>query len=107
MRYPFYQLARENRMAYSQIFVYCSLDIALKRNATRSSDARVPAAVIERMSKRLEQPQPNTFSWEKHTIVVNTSGPSNDEHVGPQLVTEILQQWELPSPPPLTEVWRI
>ena len=104
MRYPFFQLAREHRAAYSQLLVLCNLDVALERNAKRCGDARVPEAIIERMSKRLEQPQPSTFCWEKHTITIDTNGPLNHEAVGPQLVDEILRHWEFPSPPPLTEV---
>jgi hypothetical protein len=45
---------------------------ALRRNAARPAACRVPADVISRMARLLEEPAPDRHSWEQGTVVLDT-----------------------------------
>lgn len=56
---------------FAQVYVYCSLDVALMRDAERTSP--VGDETIVKMSSRIEEPDPGKFSWEKFSATIDTS----------------------------------
>lgn len=96
MRYECAQLARQHKAAFVQLHLPCSLvspswrsryfrkshfgiylqqvsdlqALALERNAQRTGAGHVPQEVIQRMSERLEAPDPGRFSWEQATVTI-------------------------------------
>ncbi len=73
MRHDCLQLARKHQAAYIQLYIRCPVEIALQRNASRSQDQRVPEAVMRRMARVFEVPDPRKHAWEAHTIVMESS----------------------------------
>ncbi len=55
----------------------CPLELALPRNAQRP--ASVNEATIIKMFNRIEKPDPEKFSWEKFSVIVNTSSSQSDD----------------------------
>lgn len=64
MRRSYYNLAKQYGIGYCQVYVVCSVDIAIERNNTRS-DNKVPQEVIQEMATKLEPPGDN--NWEKYS----------------------------------------
>lgn len=73
MRHECLQLARKNQAAYIQLYVACPVEVAFRRNASRSKDRRVPEAVMRRMARVFEVPDPPKHAWEANTIVLDGS----------------------------------
>lgn len=63
MRRSYYNLAKQFGIGYCQIYVVCSVDIAMERNNSRSD--KVPQEVIQVMATKLEPPGDN--NWEKYS----------------------------------------
>lgn len=66
MRYKFCQLARKHQVGIITLKVECSISKAMARNDNRENADRVNPEVIERMVRRFEDAEPD--SWEKHFI---------------------------------------
>ncbi len=73
MRHECLQLARKHQAAYMQLYIRCPVEIALQRNASRSQGQRVPEAVMLRMARVFEVPDPEKHAWEANTIVLDSS----------------------------------
>jgi L-seryl-tRNA(Sec) kinase len=73
MRYEYYQLARGHKCSYCQVLVEASMENVTRRNASRLDP--VPGDVIQRMSDKLERPEPEKYSWEKYSLVLSTDSP--------------------------------
>ncbi|KAK9817333.1 hypothetical protein WJX74_010665 [Apatococcus lobatus] len=56
MRREFFQVARDARSAFVQLYISLPVELALKRNGQRTLQTRVPDAVIHRMAATLELP---------------------------------------------------
>lgn len=72
MRYECLQLARQHSAAFLQLYLQCSVSTAIARNASRSSHAWVPDAVIAKMANVLEEPDGCKHAWEKNVLTINT-----------------------------------
>lgn len=77
MRWQCYFLAHTARAAALLVYVRCSEQTALQRNAARPAAQRVPAAVITRMAEKLEEPAGGTDSIDKSTAGRASSGSSS------------------------------
>ncbi|XP_069548013.1 L-seryl-tRNA(Sec) kinase [Brachyistius frenatus] len=71
MRYEVCQLARKYSLGFCQVSLQCDLESCISRNQTRSQP--IPTEVILEMVKRLESPNPQKNSWEKHSISLNST----------------------------------
>lgn len=71
MRYEVCQLARKYSLGFCQVYLQCDVESCISRNQSRSEP--VPTEVILEMVKRLESPNPQKNSWEKHSISLNTT----------------------------------
>mmetsp|Transcript_13519 Transcript_13519/g.47022 ORF Transcript_13519/g.47022 Transcript_13519/m.47022 type:complete len:199 (-) Transcript_13519:21-617(-) len=75
MRYYFCKIARKHHASTCTLWVSCDVDLALRRNAAREVQDRVPPAVVERMFDKFEEPgytPSSKSSWEKHAAKVCT-----------------------------------
>ncbi|XP_039948342.1 L-seryl-tRNA(Sec) kinase [Bactrocera neohumeralis] len=68
MRYKLYQLCRQNKCAYAQIYLECDLKLALSRNSARPDNERVSEEILQRMEIRLERPNSAKHHWEENTL---------------------------------------
>nr|XP_036233150.1 L-seryl-tRNA(Sec) kinase [Bactrocera oleae]XP_036233151.1 L-seryl-tRNA(Sec) kinase [Bactrocera oleae] len=68
MRYKLYQLCRQNKCAYAQIYLECDLKLALGRNSARPDNERVSEEILQRMGRRLEIPNSAKHRWEENTL---------------------------------------
>ncbi|CAD6991687.1 unnamed protein product [Ceratitis capitata] len=73
MRYKLYQLCKQNKCAYGQIYFNCDLQLALIRNNTRGSQNRVSDEILKRMENRLEKPTDSQQHWEANTFILDAS----------------------------------
>ena len=69
MRYEYYQLARLYNISFCQLYLECSINVALIRNSTRTPNAVVPEEVILKMADKLEAPNDRN-SWEQLSLTV-------------------------------------
>lgn len=70
MRYKLYQLCRQNKCAYAQIYLECDLKLTLSRNSARPDNERVSAEILQRMEIRLEKPDSANHRWEENTFIL-------------------------------------
>ncbi|XP_054081908.1 L-seryl-tRNA(Sec) kinase [Zeugodacus cucurbitae] len=70
MRYKLYQLCRQNKSAYAQIYLECDVNLALNRNSARPDNERVSEKILQRMGIRLEKPDSAKQYWEENTFVL-------------------------------------
>lgn len=70
MRYEFYQLARKHTIGFCQLFIECTIDVAIQQNLQRETP--VPTGVIETMAAKLQPPLPREHSWESTTCVLKS-----------------------------------
>jgi len=68
MRYPYFQMARDQEIGFCQLHLTTEVQTALRLNKERIH--RVPDEVITRMSSTLEAPDPFKNSWEKFSFVI-------------------------------------
>ncbi len=73
MRHDCLQLARRHQAVYIQLYIRCPVETATQRNASRSQNQRVPEAVMHRMARMFEVPDPQKHAWESNTIVLDSS----------------------------------
>ncbi|KAM6897884.1 L-seryl-tRNA(Sec) kinase [Xenentodon cancila] len=71
MRYEVFQLGRKYSLGFCQVYLECDLESCIKRNQSRSQP--IPREVILEMVKRLESPNPQKNSWEKRSLLLNTT----------------------------------
>lgn len=100
MRRAVWRIARAGGAAYVQIFCSCLLDVALRRNARRAAAQRVSGAVVVRMERQMDVPQPNRSKWDASTIALDTSQDdcSNLPAYGARVLQQILAAWGAPVP---------
>ncbi|XP_028391014.1 LOW QUALITY PROTEIN: L-seryl-tRNA(Sec) kinase-like [Dendronephthya gigantea] len=77
MRYEYYQLARKASLSFAQVYLHCPVEMAIARNAQRS--ASVEENTITKMYHRMENPDPEKFSWETFSITVDHSMNSDEK----------------------------
>lgn len=70
MRYPFYQLATEEKSGFCQIYCGVSTEISIIRDRNRTR--KVGEEIIQRMALRLEKPIISN-SWERRSYFIDTS----------------------------------
>ena len=95
MRYEFYSLCRQREAAFAQLHVVASEDVARKRNESRENP--IPEHVCARLTSLCEYPDPKSNSWEKNTVVADSSESSKD------VFRKLLEAWRNPPPPLPTE----
>jgi len=101
MRYEYYQLAKELDLGFCQIYLQVSdIAIALRSNAGRPADSRVPDDVIRQMSSKLEAPQPLAHPWESFSFVVDVGAWRSDQT---SLLPTLRSVVEAAAASPLTE----
>lgn len=71
MRYHLFRAARDAACAFATVFVDVSVEDAVKRNALRISNERVPEATIRRMATQLEPPDGSKHTWEEHSVTID------------------------------------
>lgn len=103
MRYELFQLARDRGLAFMQLYMSCSLQVAKERNAQRTGSAHVPIASLERMHAVLEPPAPYRFTWEVNSLVFDSGSLSIDDTVLKGLCDKLWTLWGAPPPPLPTE----
>lgn len=83
MRYKLLKLARKYQLNYGQIYVECSLEVAIQRNSERTQANQVPEHIIRNMYKRLECPALDvTNYWKNNTFVINNSSTPQQFTIG-------------------------
>ena len=95
MRYEFYSLCRQREAAFAQLHVVASEDVARKRNESRENP--IPEHVCARLTSLCEYPDPKSNSWEKNTVVADSSESSKE------VFRKLLEAWRNPPPPLPTE----
>jgi O-phosphoseryl-tRNA(Sec) kinase len=70
MRYEYYQLARLYSLGFCQLFVQCSVSVALNNNSSRDRGMAVPDEIITRMAHKLEPPDGQNNPWETFSLTV-------------------------------------
>jgi len=72
MRYEYYQLARDHKLGFAQLYFDSDQDLAKKLNSKRPISQQIPEDVIVNMAAKLEPPKPFTNKWEafSFTLVV-------------------------------------
>ncbi|KAL4457604.1 hypothetical protein ABPG75_012469 [Micractinium tetrahymenae] len=78
MRWQCYSLARAARAAAVLLYVRCSEQLALQRNAARPPAQRVPADVIARMAQKLEEPAGGSSSSSSNGGACTAGSSSSD-----------------------------
>ncbi|ESO93047.1 hypothetical protein LOTGIDRAFT_232809 [Lottia gigantea] len=71
MRYDYYQLARNSSVGFCEVYVACSVSLALQRNSQRASGFVEPE-IITNMANRFEIPDQSHHSWEKYSLICTT-----------------------------------
>lgn len=70
MRYEYFQLARKHSVGFCQLFIECTLDVAIQQNLQR--EMPVPTEVIETMAAKLQPPLPGEHNWEFSTCILKS-----------------------------------
>ncbi|XP_022086646.1 L-seryl-tRNA(Sec) kinase-like isoform X2 [Acanthaster planci] len=76
MRYEYYQLARKYNTSFCQVYLQCNTEVALARNSQRRNV--VPEETVRKMANRMEVPDRQVASWEKHTLCIEAKGLENE-----------------------------
>ncbi|XP_033109833.1 L-seryl-tRNA(Sec) kinase-like [Anneissia japonica] len=71
MRYQYFQICRKYNIAFCQIHMHCSVDVALERNSSRNN--RVPDDTIINMATRFEAPDVSKGSWEEMSLQIDAA----------------------------------
>ncbi|MEW5300946.1 MAG: hypothetical protein WDW36_003835 [Sanguina aurantia] len=93
MRYECYQLAAAEGAAYMQLYLPCSAQDAVARNAGRPQHATpVSEASILKMAAAIQPPHPTRFRWERPTLCLpahtaHNAGPPIDRSPAPSVDT--------------------
>ncbi|KAL0025370.1 hypothetical protein WJX79_001756 [Trebouxia sp. C0005] len=98
MRHDCLQLARKYQAAYIQLYIRCPAEVALQRNASRSQHQGVPEAVMRRMERLFEVPDPQKHAWEANTIVLDGSRLEMN-FASDEIWQQILGMWKDPVQP--------
>ncbi|KAA6418212.1 MAG: L-seryl-tRNA(Sec) kinase [Trebouxia sp. A1-2] len=93
-----YSLARKYQAAYIQLYIRCPAEVALQRNASRSQHQGVPEAVMRRMERLFEVPDPQKHAWEANTIVLDGSRLEMN-FASDEIWQQILGMWKDPVQP--------
>ena len=56
----------KDNIGFSEIYINCTMDTALKWNAERSLP--IPSKTVVTMATTLEQPDPLKYHWERHSL---------------------------------------
>ena len=59
---------KKDSAGFAEVFMECPLEIALKRNSSRSHP--VSSFTLETMFNKMEPPEPEKFPWEQYHLVV-------------------------------------
>lgn len=82
MRYSLYQLAKKHRVGFCQFHLAGPIELHRRANASRPETSRVPDVVIEKMSSRLEPPDPALHRWERRSLTVEFLGSDRFDFEG-------------------------
>lgn len=77
MRYTLYQIARNHGIGFCQVFLNCSLELALLKNEERDPNSIVPRQIIEAMYTKLEKPNKKN-NWEKYALCIDAFSNVNE-----------------------------
>jgi predicted kinase len=69
MRHTYFQLARERRCGFVQVWCDVSVDAAQRCNAARAEADRVGSEVITRMDRVTELPFTSVFAWDRESAL--------------------------------------
>ncbi|XP_040847914.1 L-seryl-tRNA(Sec) kinase isoform X2 [Ochotona curzoniae] len=92
MRYEVYQLARKYSLGFCQLFLDCPLETCLQRNGLRP--LALPTETIRLMASRIERPNPEKNSWERHSLTIQ--GPACSPEASPEVTDLLLTAMEHP-----------
>ncbi|KAL0046894.1 hypothetical protein WJX82_001058 [Trebouxia sp. C0006] len=84
-----------HQAVYIQLYIRCPVETATQRNASRSQNQRVPEAVMHRMARMFEVPDPQKHAWESNTIVLDSSRLEKS-FVSNTIWQQILGMWKDP-----------
>ena len=56
----------KDNIGFSEIYIDCTIETALKWNAERSLP--IPSKTVVTMATKLEQPDPLKYHWERHSL---------------------------------------
>lgn len=80
MRYSYFQLARRHNIGFCQLYLECTIALAMAFNSKRAQEEKVPEKVIRKMADRMEPPE--NKPWERYSVTIMAHEPfSNDETV--------------------------
>ncbi|XP_075533052.1 phosphoseryl tRNA kinase [Dermacentor variabilis] len=88
MRAAWFRLARKYSLGFCQVFLLCSTEEAIRRNATRVLP--VPELTIKTMEQKFELPRDEP--WEQHSVAVD-GGPGSMEKVMAILEAASKEPW--------------
>ncbi|XP_033632505.1 L-seryl-tRNA(Sec) kinase-like [Asterias rubens] len=77
MRYEYYQLARKHSAGFCQIYLQCSSDEAIARNAKRQQ--AVSMETIIKMAGKMEAPNQQAASWERNVVQILVENVDSDD----------------------------
>lgn len=69
MRYSLFQIAKKYNIGFCQVFLKCSVELALLKNTQRVAHSVVPSSIIIKMNDKLEPPDINN-KWEKYSLEI-------------------------------------
>ncbi|KAG8199546.1 hypothetical protein JTE90_009387 [Oedothorax gibbosus] len=71
MRYDWFQIARRANIGFCEVFLQCSLTIAIERNSLRGYS--IPEQKIKLMMSCMEFPNPEKYKWEKYSVIFDST----------------------------------
>ncbi|KAM3912600.1 L-seryl-tRNA(Sec) kinase [Leptodactylus fuscus] len=94
MRYEVFQLARKYSLGFCQLYLHCPIDSCLQRNNKRQN--RVTNRTMILMDSKLEKPNPEKNTWEKDSLMVDSSDVINMDEFSSRITSLISQVLENP-----------
>ena len=95
MRADLSRLARRRGASYAQLFVDTPFEVCAARNAARVGAARVPEAVLLRLSATLERPEASPRGFERVTLVTHGGEAASE------VWSRLWCAWGAPPAPPV------
>ncbi|XP_071986177.1 L-seryl-tRNA(Sec) kinase [Engystomops pustulosus] len=71
MRYEVFQLARKYSLGFCQLYLQCPVDCCLMRNNERQNGVTDRTIIL--MDSKLERPNPEKNTWEKNSLILDSS----------------------------------
>ena len=81
MRHQYYQIARNHKVGFCQIYLKPNcIETVLSNNDSRPEGKKIPEEVIIKMNAKIEPPNPFQNSWEQFSFTINVSNITSEDY---------------------------